>query len=239
MLDTGRHPRMGFEPGLPESNYEAVNEFKERMSSSLEEAKAALAKSKDEMAKYYDRRREPTPVFQPGDCVYLDASDIKTTRPSRKLAHRYLGPYEVERAVGSNAYRLKLPRSMKALHPVFNVVKLMAAQPDPIPGRHSDPAPDPVIVDGEEQFEVEEVIDSRITRNRVHYLVRWKGYGYEHNQWVNERDITAPEAIARFYRLHSGAPRRIRATFFEGLNFRPLGQHNWETVASLRRDAAF
>ena len=34
------------------------------------------------MAKYYDQRQTPAPVYQPGDKVYLDASDIQTTRPS-------------------------------------------------------------------------------------------------------------------------------------------------------------
>ena len=56
------------------------------MEDALMEAKAALAKSKDEMAKYYDRRRTPAPVYQPRDKVYLDASDIQMTRPSQKLS---------------------------------------------------------------------------------------------------------------------------------------------------------
>ena len=56
LLDTGRIPRMGFKPGQPPSRLESVNEFKEQMKDALDEAKATLAKSKDEMAKYYDRR---------------------------------------------------------------------------------------------------------------------------------------------------------------------------------------
>jgi hypothetical protein len=56
-------------------------------------------------------------------------------RPSWKLAHHFLGPYTMERHVGANAYRLRLPKSMSHLHPVFPVVKLMAAPADPIPGR--------------------------------------------------------------------------------------------------------
>jgi len=55
---------------------ETVNEFKEHMENSLSEAKAALAKAKDDNAKYYNSKREPAPVFQPGNKVYLDASDI-------------------------------------------------------------------------------------------------------------------------------------------------------------------
>ena len=124
LLDTGRLPQMGFEPGQPRSRLETVNEFKERMTDALTEAKAALLKSKDEMAKYYDRRRTPAPDYQPGDKVYLDASDIHTTRPSQKLSHKRLGPFSIVRKVGNGAYRLRLPPSMSRVHPVFNVVKL-------------------------------------------------------------------------------------------------------------------
>ena len=70
---------MGFEPGQPCSRLESVNKFKEQMADVLTEAKAALLKSKDEMAKYYDQRRTPTPDYQPRDRVYLDTSDIHMT----------------------------------------------------------------------------------------------------------------------------------------------------------------
>src|SRR3979490_1646931 len=46
MLDTGRHPRMGFEPRQRASEIEAVNDFRNRMETGLEEAKAALGKLK-------------------------------------------------------------------------------------------------------------------------------------------------------------------------------------------------
>ena len=87
LLDTGQVPRMGFEPDQQQSHIESVNEFKERMEDALKEAKAALVKSKDNMEKYYDWRRTPSPDYQPRDRVYLDASDIHTTRPSQKLSH--------------------------------------------------------------------------------------------------------------------------------------------------------
>jgi hypothetical protein len=54
-IDTGQHPRMGFEPHQPPLKVEAVNEFANRMKSTLEEARAALAKSKDDMARYYNQ----------------------------------------------------------------------------------------------------------------------------------------------------------------------------------------
>jgi len=67
---------------------ESINEFKDRMRDTLEEAKAALAKSKDDMTLYYNRKCTPALKFKAGDMVFLDASDIQTTQPSRKLSHR-------------------------------------------------------------------------------------------------------------------------------------------------------
>ena len=49
------------------------------MKNTLEKVKAALVKSKDDMARYYNQRRTPAPDYKPGDKVYLDASDISTT----------------------------------------------------------------------------------------------------------------------------------------------------------------
>ena len=54
MLDSGRHPRMGFKPHQAEARLETVNEFQDRMDSTLVEAKSAPAKAKDDMAQYYN-----------------------------------------------------------------------------------------------------------------------------------------------------------------------------------------
>jgi hypothetical protein len=54
MVDTRRHPRIGFEPQQPRSNLESVNEFMECMALGIEEVKAALTKVKDEYAMYYN-----------------------------------------------------------------------------------------------------------------------------------------------------------------------------------------
>jgi len=70
---------MGFEPDQPWSHMESVNEFKDQMTGTLEEAKAALAKSKDDMMLYYNWKQTPALEFKVGNMVFLDASDIQTT----------------------------------------------------------------------------------------------------------------------------------------------------------------
>jgi hypothetical protein len=74
------------------------------MERSLEEAKSALAKAKDDMAQYYNQRHILALEYQFGDRVFLDASNIKTTHLSPKLTHEYLGLYAIQWKVGQNAY---------------------------------------------------------------------------------------------------------------------------------------
>jgi len=95
---------MGFEPRQDPSSLEMVNEFTKRMESATEEAKSTIRKAQEDMTRYYNRRRSLAPIFQLGDWVYLDTSDIKTTCLSLKLSHRRLGPFEIERQVRPLAY---------------------------------------------------------------------------------------------------------------------------------------
>ena len=88
LLDTGQLPCMGFKLRQNPSGLETVNEFMERMRMAIEEAKSVICKAQDNMKRYYNRRRTLAPVFNPGDKVFLDASDIQTTCPSQKLSHQ-------------------------------------------------------------------------------------------------------------------------------------------------------
>jgi len=87
LLDTGQLPHIGFEPRQNPSGLETVNEFTERMRTAIKEAKSAIHKAQDDMKRYYDQQRTLAPVFNPGDKVFLDASDIRTTCFSQKLSH--------------------------------------------------------------------------------------------------------------------------------------------------------
>ena len=115
------------------------------------------------------------------------------------------------------AYRLKLPHWMKQLHPVFNVVKLILAPEDLITGRKAEDHPPPIVINGEAEWEVEEILDSRWYRRRFQYLIKWKGYGREHNSWESASEVFAPELTAEFHRKHPGAPRHIRCMEFDSI----------------------
>src|ERR1700678_822412 len=124
---------------------------------------------------------------------------------------------------------------MSRLHPVFNVVKLTAAPPDPIVGHHPKPPPPPEIVNEEEEWIVEEILDSNVINWKLLYLVKWEGFGIEHNSWEPWDNVHAPDLIADFYRKNPGAAHQIQAIDFTSIPFcRVPGRHSLEEGVDVR-----
>ena len=146
--------------------------------------------------------------------MYLVVSDICTTHPSQKLVHCYLGPFTIVQKVRRNAYWLRLLTSMSCLHPVFNVIKLLPTPSNPIPGRKASPSPLPEIVDREEHYVVEWILDNQFMRGCLQFLMKWEGYGYEENSWVSEQDLAALDKLCEFYWI---LPCALPSDSFNGL----------------------
>lgn len=191
-------------PGDPDplATATAPQETHEHLRTEMGQAQAIQAEGAN-------RRRTPAPVFGLGDWVWLDARNITTRRPSKKLDHHRLGPYEVFKFVGSNAARLRLPDTMR-LHPVFHV-SLLEHACDSLPGQQSPPPP-AVIVYREEEWEVERILDSRLYYRRLQDFVKWKGYGAP--LWQPAENMEHPgEAVQDFHRLH---PDRLKPFALSG-----------------------
>ena len=157
-----------------------------------------------------DKHRIPAPELSTDDLVYVRSEHISTTRPSKKLAERYLGPFPILSRVGTHSYALKLPEAMKGIHPVYHVSQLEPAVPDPIPGRVQSPPP-PVEIDGEPEYEISEILDSKLDKRRrckLLYLVRWLGYEGtdEETSWIPATELGhAQEILSDF---HTAYPRK-------------------------------
>jgi hypothetical protein len=198
---------------------ELVNGFKDCMAWGLKEAKVALTKAKDKYVLYYNRHRIPAPELKPSDLVWIDGRNIQMTHLSQKLGHCNLGPYPVERCIGHGAYCVKLPPSLRRLHLVFPIVKLLPAADNPIPGRRAKPLPPPVLVEGNEEFEVEKILNSHICWCHLEYLIKWKGYDSRHNSWAAHYNVHALDVITDFYCLNPGAPCQVNAATFDSISF--------------------
>ena len=121
-----------------------------------------------------NKSRRTGTEFNVGDHESLEARNISTTRPSKKLDWKRIGPYEVTEVISPWAFRIKLPHQLR-IHDVQPISRLEKPVVNPLPLQQHEPPP-PVIVEGEEEYEVEKVEDSRVSPKQLQYLVKWKGY---------------------------------------------------------------
>mgnify|MGYP000724653280 FL=1 len=111
-----------------------------------------------------------------------------TTRPCAKLDYTKLGPFRISECINLVAYRLDLPPHYR-IHDVFHVSLLEVYHPSVLPGRQ--PAqPLPIELESGNEYEVEEILDSKLLRRKLYYLVRWKGYLISEATWEPHHHLT-------------------------------------------------
>jgi hypothetical protein len=201
----GFHPRFDISQfSLPE------NPVAEDHAAKLVAIQAQLSKhlqeAQDRYKSYADRHRQEPPCFNVGDQVWLLRHHIKTTRPSDKLDYKRLGPFTITARVNNVAYRLQLHDSMK-IHPVFHVSLLEPYHASTLPGRVPDPPP-PITVHNTLEYEVSNILDSKIMHRRLFYLVDWVGYDVSERSWEPaENLVNAQEKIDEFHQHYPNKPR--------------------------------
>ncbi|MBW0512486.1 hypothetical protein O181_052201 [Austropuccinia psidii MF-1] len=158
--------------------------------------------------RYSDKSRESPPVFNPGYMVWLSSKNIKATRPTKKLSERWLGPFPIFKKVSTHAYHLKLPSQWKYIHPVFHISLLEPVKTSTIPNRHQEPPP-PIIIEEEDKWEVSQILDSKIKRRKLWYLVEWKGFSQysERSTCEPAKNLkNCPELVKYFHSLYPDKP---------------------------------
>jgi len=124
--------------------------------------------------------------------VWLLLCTIKTTRPSKKLDYKKIGPFKILARIGTSAYKLALPPSM-AIHNTFHIPLLEPYQDNRFPSQIKEPPP-PIQIEGEEEYERDEIIDSRLHYNKLQYLDKWRGYSPEYDKfWYQAENFNHAE----------------------------------------------
>ena len=137
--------------------------------------KSEMARAQEIQSEQTNTSRTPAPCYAVGDKVYLSRRKLRTSRPCPKLDQVFLGPFKIIQKIGTRAYKLQLPPTMK-IHPVFHVSRLKPCPDKPFPQQPRPHEPPPEIVNGEEEYLVEEILNQRKHHGRTQYLVKWTGY---------------------------------------------------------------
>ena len=173
---------------------------------------AASEKAKITMKSQADKHRSTAPIYKIGDQVWLSTENLQMlNRASKKLTERWIGPYEIS-SVMPNAVELKLPKMLR-IHPVVNISRVKPYL-GPLPGQPvSHPGPILVTEDHDKEYEVDTVVDSRIYKGKLQYLVHWKGYNESERTWEPVSNLkNSPEIVEQFHKSHPSAPRHLCMT---------------------------
>jgi hypothetical protein len=186
-----------------------TEELFSELQANVQIAKQQIEEAQIRQKKYADENRKEI-TYEINDQVWLSTRNLKKKGRSEKLLPRFIGPYTITEIINPVAYRLDLPSTLR-IHDVFHVSVLKPYVDGSVsfPDRQQSirPAPEDINEDGEELFEVEEVINERTRiqrrgnrRRRItEYLVKWKGYPEWENSWEPASGLKeAQEAIQKY-----------------------------------------
>lgn len=88
---------------------------------------------------------------------------------------------------------MELPPKYR-IHNVFHASLL-----EPYDSSRGEQYTTPDIVNGEEEWEVEQILSERITKEGAQFMVKWKNWPAKYNQWVSQQDLSnASELLQEF-----------------------------------------
>ncbi len=145
------------------------------------------------------KTKEPMIQFNEGDLVWLDRHNLTIKVPSRKLAAKRYGPFMIIKQISPVAYQLQLPEYMK-VHNVFHINLLFPYKEMEQYGP-SFPHPPPDLIDGQEEQEIEAILDvcRKGKQQGLQYLIKWKGFPSSENEWVNKEEMHVDDLVKQFH----------------------------------------
>ena len=120
-------------------------------------------------------------------CITILDTTCATDRPNKKLEDKHYGPFEVLEKIGASAYKLKLPKDWRPIHPVINEVLLSPAIKPKFPNQ--DKIETKALTITATQPEPEYILDSKWERNTMRYLVKWKESPHVEATWVPQKEL--------------------------------------------------
>jgi len=139
----------------------------ENMSELHDTLQAEMTEAQLRHKEYYEAGRKPDPNLQLGDMVWLLPRNLRTTRPCKKLDYKKIGPFKILAKIGESAYKLDLPPTMR-IHNTFHISLLELHHDDKFSSQRTQPPP-PIIIEGEPEYELEQIIDSRLHYGKLQY----------------------------------------------------------------------
>jgi hypothetical protein len=195
----------------------------------LRMARENLTGAQKQQKKQADKRRRRM-SFAVGDQVLISTENLSSH--NSKLRPRYAGPFVIKEVLSEVLVELTLPRSLR-IHPRVHISKLRLYQPvatHRFPTRRQVNRQAADVIDGEREWEVEEILHERVRRKKKEYLILWKGWPMEDATWEPARHLasTAIEVVEEWERRQLGWQRDREEDGYSGEEERKSGSYSRE-----------
>ena len=158
-----------------------------------------MEKAQKNMKRQFDKKRRNSQGLKVRDNMWLENKNIHLNRPSKKLDQKRYRSFRISKDIGLGVFQLELPEEWM-IHNVFNKDLLTECKVPQFKGQHMDLTPLLTIINEKKEYEVEEVQKHRKQDRGIQYLVHWKDYGDDHDQWIVESVLShVKEAIEDYW----------------------------------------
>ena len=188
---------------LNTSNSPSATDSIRTMNEDVQRARENIKKAQERQSYYADQHRREADEYKVGDRVMLSTEHLGQS--AGKLLSKYIGPFTVTESLADMTVRLELPVHMRLKYNKFHVskIKMFKTSGMEFPGRIQQDRPAPVVVDGDIEYEVEEVVAKReVQRGRrkyTQYLIKWLGYPMTEATWQNGEELDHAKDVIQDY----------------------------------------
>jgi hypothetical protein len=152
-------------------------------------------KAANAQVKYYNRKHIAL-TFKTKNLIILFIKNIKLKNSSQKLSHKFIKSFRIVETMNKQIYRLNF-FSFYRIHDVFHVFYLKSykrRRDDNIISEYSSSE----LFDDDEVNEVKRILQKKISKKIIYYLIKWKNWSKKYNEWVAKKNMNALDLLQEF-----------------------------------------
>jgi hypothetical protein len=150
-------------------------------------------KTRNNQVKYYDEK-QTFQIFNVKNKILLNFRNIHIFKSLKKLDHKYYNSFKIEEFIEKQVYKLRLSHTFW-IHNVFHVFLLKSYKKwfDDVITSFS------IMINEEKHDEIKLILNNKLYRKRLQYLVKWLSWSKFENQWIYAENVQTDDLIRDFH----------------------------------------
>ncbi len=152
-------------------------------------------KATNVQVKYYNEKYIAL-NFKTKNFIMLFIKNIKLNNSSQKLSHKFIKSFRIVETMNKQTYRL-IFFSFYRIHDVFHVFYLKSYKKrknDNIISKYFSSE----LLNDDEVNEMKEILQKKINKKIIYYLIKWKDWLKKYNEWIAKKDMNASHLLQEF-----------------------------------------